>query len=293
MPARIERYEVVADIDAALAFLAAEGERATVIAGGTDVVLDWQTGRHPIAVALDIHRLPLDHIRWEDKELVIGALVTHRELERSPTVTAHLPALAEAAATVGGVQVRNLGTIGGNVVNAVPSADLIPALLVADARVLLRSSTGSRLVPLAEFFRGPRQTVLRPDELIIEFRLPNLAPAWRSGFIKFGRRKAVALATVNAAVAVRVEGGRIAGARVAGGVVAPVPLRLRQAEQELEGAPVAPEAVERAVRAVGEEVRPRDSRRGSAEYRQALVTVGVRRLLHRLLEIGQGGEADE
>jgi len=263
-------------LDQALELLseAAAGAPPTVLAGGTDLWVRWSSGQPRPARVLSLHRLTeLRQIGIdEDGWLRLGAACTHAELRRSLEVQRACPALAEAAATVGAAQVQEQGTLGGNLVNASPAADLPPPLLAARAEVELASRAGRRWLLLDRFFLGYRRIDLRPDELLVAVRVPPLPPPAFERFRKIGTRRAQAIAKVCGACRLGLdEAGRVALAGLAFGSVAPITLRLEELERWLVGrrldVATAAEAEERARAAV----HPIDDVRSTAEYRRSMV----------------------
>ena len=181
-------------------------------------------------------------------------------------------AVVESAATVGGLQTQAVGTIGGNVCNASPAADTLPALLVHDARLTLRSSTGSRTVALADFLVGRRATTRRPDELLTEITLTT--PGERSGdvYLKVGRRSAMEVAIVGLAMRLAFDpDGTVTEARIAVASVGPRPMRSTDAEAALVGGPLGPDPIRAAAEALLRDIAPIDDVRGSAEYRRRVI----------------------
>jgi carbon-monoxide dehydrogenase medium subunit len=260
------------DLDEALAVLAERGPETTVLAGGTDVVV--QLLRREIRPASLLHIRRLGELRGisSDGGTVLGALTTHWELMASAAIRFEHRALAEAATTVGGRQTQNVGTVGGNVVNASPAADLMPALLVAGAEVELVASSGRRTLPLGEFVLGRRQTALAPDELLASIRLERPGPRTGEVYVKVGRRSAMEVALVGLAVRLSLaEDGTIADARVALCSVAPAAFRAGEAEAALVGARAGDDAVAEAGRLLEEAARPIDDVRARASYRRRVL----------------------
>ena len=216
-----------------------------------------------------------------DDGLAIGALVTHTEIMRSPVIRELFPALVDAAHTIGAVQTRNLGTLGGNLVTAVPSLDSGPALIALEAQVVMLGPAGGRRLPLADFFTGPRKTVLKPDELLTEIVIPKKNLGKPTSFHKFGLRKGQALALVNVAASAWLKGEQSAflEPRIALGAVAPRVIRAPQAEAYLEGRAATPEAMAEAGRIAAGEAKPISDFRASAGYRRELIAVLTRRAL--------------
>jgi carbon-monoxide dehydrogenase medium subunit len=209
--------------------------------------------------------------------------VSARTLERDATTRTTYTSLAESGALVGSVQVRNLATLGGNLCNAAPSADMAPPLLALDAEAVIVGPAGERRVPFTDFFTGVRRTVLAPDEILVEIVVPS--PGARSGghYLRHTPRRELDIAVVGVASQLTLSDGVCAKARVALAAVAPVPLRARAAEQALEGKPVTPEAIERAAELAVGATKPISDQRGSADYRRHLVRVLTRRTLRTAL----------
>jgi len=258
---------------------------ARLVAGGTDLlvrlndVLVW-----PPLIDLS-HVDDLRGITCTDGVLRLGALVTYRELERDAHVVQHAAVLAEAAREVGSPAIRNRGTLAGNLANASPAGDTIPALYVLDAEVELRSRAGQRTVPVTEFFCGPGRTVLQAQELICAVRIPVRA-GWRGAFERLGQRAALAISEVSAAVCVHGEGGLVRDARIALGAVAPTVVRAKAAEALLCGAALTDDVCERAGEAAARVAAPITDMRSDAADRRAMCAVMVRDALCRCREGG-------
>ena len=256
------------------------------IAGGTDVMVAITGELGPIPDRmLDLSRLEeLRGISLEQGALVLGARTTYTEMRRSTLCREHLPALVEAAATIGAAQIQNRGTVGGNIANASPAGDTLPVLLAADALILVGGQRGERQLAAADFFVDYRKTALAPDELILQVRIP--LPAGRSlRFRKVGTRRAQAISKVVLALAWQDLGaGGWRDVRLALGSVAATPVRARATEAILEGSRPTPEVADRAAEALAAELEPIDDVRSTAEYRR---TVSAR-ILHRLLRDAGG-----
>jgi carbon-monoxide dehydrogenase small subunit/xanthine dehydrogenase small subunit len=267
-------------LDEAVEILAQRSGELRPIAGGTDALVQAKDGALPRASFFDICAVPeLRGIEEEADALRIGAAVTHSELMASPLVARLVPALPLACAVIGGPQIRNRGTLGGNLANASPAADTVPALYAADARVEIVSVSSRREVGIAEFFSGPRRSVLAPDELIVAVRVPK-RPGLRGAFLRLGQRQAQAISKVSVAVAASFENGRPDWIRVAFGAVAPTVIRARAAEAALlEGGEA---ALARACAAAKDEVRPIDDLRSTREYRREMAAVLLRRAYQSL-----------
>jgi CO/xanthine dehydrogenase FAD-binding subunit len=256
------------------------------IAGGTDLMVQitGDLGKPPERV-LDIWHLDeLRGIRVDGDALVLGALTTYTEIRRSPLVAEFLPALVEAAATIGAAQIQNRGTLGGNVVNASPAGDTLPILLATDARIELGSARGERSVPAREFWTAYRETARADDELVLSIRIP-LAPNREMRFRKIGTRRAQAISKVVMALAWRTEAGQPwIDVRLALGSIAATPVRVPRTEAVLEGASPDRETADRAAETLAAEIHPIDDVRSTADYRRAVAS----RVLHRLIR-DEGG----
>lgn len=266
-------------VDEALALLADPGGRP--IAGGTDLIPLMQADKLRLERAIDLSRLSaLRGIRQAGDGLVcIGALTTHAQLEASALLWERATALAQAARSVGGVQTRQRGTVGGNLVHASPAADVTLALLALEAQVTLRSRRGERQLPLADFLTGPGQTARRDDELLTEIAFALPGPASGSAFRKLGKRSAMIIAVVGVATVLVLEDGLIHEARIALGSVAPTVIRAPEAEALLRGQPPGEALFRQAGEIARQEARPIDDFRASAEYRRRMVAVLIRRAL--------------
>ena len=270
-------------LEAAYALLAdASGTPWRPLAGGTDLMVQM-TGEviDPPERVLDIWALDeLRGIAVEGMALVIGALTTYTELRRSPLVAEFLPALEEAAATIGAAQIQNRGTIGGNVVNASPAGDTLPVLLALGAEIVLGSAGGERTVPADEFWTGYRATACRPEELVVRIRIP-LVPDRQVRFRKIGTRRAQAISKVVMALAWRAptEDEPWSDVRLALGSVAATTVRAPHAEAALEGALPTRETADAAASALSAELHPIDDVRSTAEYRRTVAGRVLRRLI--------------
>ncbi len=268
----------------ALAVLAADPELRPV-AGCTDLMVGDPLERAALTRVVDLLRIPeIRGVRRREGALEIGATTTMSELAAHPEVRSRFPALAQAAAEVGGWQIQNRATLGGNIANASPAGDTLPALLVLEAVIVAAGPRGEREIPYGEFHLGYRRTALAPGEILAWVRLPAPATGTVLRFRKVGTRAAQAISKLVVALAGRVEEGRIAGLRLAAGSVAPTPVRLRAAEDAGAGAAPGPATAERVARAAAAEVRPIDDVRSSAAYRAWALERVVRRMV---LELGR------
>ena len=271
-------------IDAAILALAEHNPNVRILNGGTDYLVELKHVAQSPGVVVDVSRLQdLRGIEIIDAGLRIGAGTTHTEIMADPLIKEYVPAMIDAAHTVGAVQTRNLGTLGGNLVTCVPSMDSGPTLLALDAKVIILGSKGTRQSSLTDFFIGPRRTSLEPDELLLEIIIPKENLGKPASFIKFGLRKGQALALVNAASALWVEGNKFKDVRIALGAVAPVVMRATKAEALLEGQVISEDLVQEAAKIAVGEAKPIDDFRASKEYRNDLIEVGTRRTLQAAL----------
>jgi aerobic carbon-monoxide dehydrogenase medium subunit len=278
----VRRFELTLprSVDEALRVLSDRGSDAKLLAGGTDLLPQMKNGLLKPACVIDLSGVAsVRALQSDGRGLRIGAAVAARTLERDATARAIYTSLAESGALVGSVQVRNLATLGGNLCNAAPSADMAPPLLALDAEAVIVGPKGERRVPFADFFVGVRRTVLAPDEMLLEIVVP--APGPRSGghYLRHTPRRELDIAVVGVASQLTLSNGVCSTARIALAAVAPVPLRARAAEQALEGKAVTPELIERAAELAVGATEPISDQRGSADYRRHLVRVLTRRTL--------------
>jgi carbon-monoxide dehydrogenase medium subunit len=264
----------------ALETIGKQSQGVHLIAGGTDLVPQMRSRSVEPALLIDLRLLGLEGIEMNEDDIRIGARTTHTDILESDLLAEHCPALVESAADIAGPPIRNRGTVGGNLVNASPAADLAPPLLVYDAQAVLASARRERLVPLDEFFISPGETVLAKDEILTEIRLPAAVPKTSSKFIKLGKRKAMAIAVVSVAARLTLdESGSISNARIALGSVAPIPMRALKAEFDLEGQSPSIDLFAEAGRIASSESSPISDIRASGEYRKKMVAVLTRRAL--------------
>jgi len=273
-------------IEDCLKLLAERGPEAKLVAGGTDLLPQMKNGLIKPAAVIDLSGVAdLRVLRREDGAgLRVGASVAAREIELDPYTRSTYPALAESGALVGSVQIRNLATVGGNLCNAAPSADMAPPLLALDAEAIIAGPRGRRRVPMADFFTGVRRTVLAPDELLLELIVP--APGPRSGgqYLRHTPRRELDIAVVGVASQITLSDGVCRKARIALAAVAPTPIRATAAERALEGQPLTAQQIARAAQLAVEAARPISDQRGSADFRRHLVGVLTRRTLTTALE---------
>ncbi len=286
-----KHYYTVTSIDEALQLLAKNPTQTRIVAGATDLILELERGvRKGIETLIDITRIPcLDEILMdEDDNIHLGPLVTHNHCVASKLVVERLFPLAQAAWEVGAPQIRNRGTVAGNLITASPANDTITPLMALGASVKLVSVRGERTVPLGEFFQGVRRTVMAPDEILIEIIVPALKKNQRGTFIKLGLRRAQAISIVNAAAVISIAPGSngtglvVERASITLGAVAPTICHAREAEEFLVGKLLSSEAAAKAGELAMQSAHPIDDIRGSAEFRHEMVRVVVSRCLNAL-----------
>ena len=280
-------YHTPQSLDEACTLLAELGEKATVLAGGTDVLHKMKVGK--LAPEHLISLKHLEDLRTISHEpgrgIVIGALASHNAIYTSRLLQERYLSLPMAAHTMASNQICNMGTVGGNIVNGVPSADLPPILIALNATIRLVSGKGERTMPLQDFFHGSAETVIAPGEILADITLPDQSTTG-STYIKFGLRRSGALAVAGVAVSVTVAGDTLRDARIVLASAAPTVMRARGAEDLLRGKTINDELLAEAGTVAAAESRPRDSIRGSAEYRRNLVGVLTKRALRKAIDEG-------
>jgi len=268
-------YHAAHDLEEALELAERFGTRKRFLCGGTDLTVRLKEGLIKEDIIIDLSRVEeLHFVREESGVVRIGAGATHADVCGSSILLEHGRALALASSRVGGPQIRNMGTVGGNVANASPAGDTIPALIVLDAVVTIASRAGTREVPVIDFFTGPGRSVLAADELVSELHFPATGPNELTGFGKLGSRKAMTISTANVAFYFRVGSNRrIAEARIAFGSVAPTVVRAHKTEQMFCQLPpvLSWDAIRGAAQMAWKEVAPIDDLRATAVYRKEAV----------------------
>jgi aerobic carbon-monoxide dehydrogenase medium subunit len=280
-------YHAPRTLTEACALLAELGENATVLAGGTDILHKMKVGKLAPAHLVSLKHLDeIREIRHEaGRGIVIGALANHNSIYTSPLLQERYLSLPMAAHTMASNQICNLGTLGGNIVNGVPSADLPPILIALNASIRLVSAAGERTMSLEDFFFGAAQTVIAPGEILAEVIIPD-QDTTGSTYIKFGLRRSGALAVTAVAVSVKVAGDTLQDARIVLASAAPTVMRALEAEAFLKGRKISDEVLAEAGVLAAAASRPRDSIRGSAEYRKNLVEVLTKRALRKAIDEG-------
>lgn len=281
-------YYNVTSINEALQILAEQGERARIIAGGTDLMLEIERGIRPgIETLIDVSRVRcLDEIVLDEDEIIhLGPMVTHNHCVSSKLLIERAFPLARAAWEVGAPQIRNRGTVAGNLITASPANDTIPPLMALGAQVCLASVRGERVLPLADFYTGVRRNVMEPDEMMVDIRFPAMNDNQRGTFLKLGLRRAQAISVVNAAIVLTsADDGRITDAVVTLGSIAPTIIRAREAEAFLIGKKLDTQIIRSAAELARDAASPIDDVRSSADYRYEMVRVCVQRALFLLVD---------
>lgn len=284
----LKHYYAPTSLDQAVERL--KGGNVTILAGGTDLTPQSQAGRIKFRQTLmNIRHIPqLSGITLEGKEIRIGALATITEIMEHPLVRQHLPVLVEACEHFASDQIRNAGTIGGNICNASPAGDTLVPLLVLDACVELASMPESKLyrhcMPISTFFTGPGKTRKSLCELVTGVRIPIPGPHHVSRFYKHGTRPALDISTISIGIAANLKDGVLSDVRVAFGAVAPTPLRATATESALEGRHLDAAAIEAAALAARDEVNPIDDVRATAWYRKEMIHNMTKRMLENVAQ---------
>jgi len=273
-------------IENAIDLLVKHNGQAKVIAGGTDLIVQMRQKEIKSEHLVDITRIPgFDYIDYNETEgLRIGALTTIHTIEKSAEIHENYPAISQAAGKLASVAIRNLGTLGGNLCNASPSADMPPALIGLGAKVKIVGPEGERIVALEDFFTGPGSTVLKKWELLVEVQVPVSLPGTRGIYLKHAIRGSIDLAIVGIAVVIVMDPGDgvCRDIKIALGAVAPTPIRARSAEGIIKGKIIDEDLIEKSAEAAQAEAHPISDVRASAEYRSEMVKVFTRRALRQV-----------
>lgn len=274
-------------LDEAIEALAARGPAARLIGGGTDLMLLIRDGTVAPEYVIDVRSISelrrLDYAA--DSGLALGAAVTLRSLETSPMVRRLYPHLAQSAAEIGSVQIRNLGTVGGNLCTSMPSADLAPALITLGASARIVGRGGERVVPLERFFAGPRRSVLAPDEVLVDLSIPPPAPRGGGVYLKMANRPTMDITFVGVAATIALSPSGTAAdapiqtARIALAAVAPTPIRAYEAEALLGGRSLDSALLEECGRLAAAACQPISDARATADYRREMVAVLTKRAI--------------
>lgn len=280
-----EAYHNVSRVDEALALLDEHSERARIIAGGTDILIELEQGKRPdVDILIDITRIAnLDAVEEDGDFIRLGALVNHNHVVGSDLLREHALPLVQASWEVGAPQIRNRATVAGNLITGSSANDTITPLTALGAEIELRSIKETRTVPISKFYTGLRQTVMRPNEMLTAIRIPKRDENQRGVFIKLGLRRAQAISVVNCAVVLSQDAdGTVTQASIALGSVAPTIIRVPLAEFALVGNSLSESTIREAAHAAGDTPTPIDDVRSTATYRSEMVKVLVARALRKL-----------
>lgn len=272
-------------IEETLNTLAGNGERTRIVAGATDLILELERGvRTGIETLIDVTRIPkLDQITIDEDEVIhLGPLVTHNHCVESKLIRERAYPLARAAWEVGAPQIRNRGTIAGNLITASPANDTITPLMALDASVTLQSIKGARKVALKDFYTGVRKTVMQPDEMMVDISFPAMKTTQRGTFIKLALRRTQAISIIDVALVLDIEADSVKSASITLGAVAPTIIHASNAEKYLAGKILTDGIIEEAARLTMNDCKPIDDIRGSAAYRSEMVRVCTMRGLRSI-----------
>ena len=293
-----QNYLNATSIDGVLKALSGQGQRARIVAGGTDLILELERGaRKDISTLIDVTRIPnLDQVTLDEDGIVhLGPLVTHNHCVASKLIRERAYPLARAAWEVGAPQIRNRGTVAGNLITASPANDTITPLMALRASVTLQSINGTRTIPLKDFYTGVRKTVMQPDEMLVDISFPSMTSTQHGTFIKLALRRAQAISIINVAIILDLEADSIRTASITLGAVAPTIIHAEEAEAYLASKQLTENVIEEAARLTMNAASPIDDIRGSAVYRSEMVRVctmrGLRSILNGENQAGMPEEA--
>ena len=276
-------YHAPVTLSGALKLLS-ELDQAKPIIGGTDLMVSMREAVCNPSHVVDLNRIrELNFIREEEGLIKIGATTTHSQITLNP-LTKSISALYDAASRIGSPQIRNRGTITGNIVNASPAADTACPLIVHDAEIVVESIEATNIMPIEELFVGPKINCLEPGELITEIRIPKPPESASSAYKRIGRRRAFTLSVVSAAAYIQTNGNECLDARFAFGSVAMTPLRVPEAEEILKGKELTNKNILETTEAVKEYVKPITDVRGPAEYRRDMCPILLRRAIENCID---------
>lgn len=285
----LPRFDYLAPktVEEACSLIAQHKGKARVMSGGTDLMPQMKEGTVRPQYLIGLKSIPgLNYVEHDKKVgLKIGGMATLVQVAESPVVKGRFPILSEAIMHMASVQVRNTGTLVGNLCNAAPSADTAPSLIVMGARVKLVSAGGrERVIPLEDFFRGPGETALAEGELLAEVQVPDLPPRSGGAYLKLSQRRAMDLAVVGVACLLTLDKGVCKEVKIALGAVAPTPIRAKEAEALITGGALEDEVLEKAATAAMEASKPITDIRGPADYRRKMVGVLTKRAVRQAWE---------
>lgn len=276
-----KQYYTVSSIDDALDILDSEREKAKIIAGGTDLILEIKNGQHPhIKTLIDITRIKNQNKVWiDDKYVNIGPLLTHNQCLVSDDLIKFGFPLIRAAYSIGAPQIRNIGTVIGNLVTASPANDTITPLVALNAEIIIRSKIKEYTIKLIDFYTGVRKTVMSPNEMVVGLRFPKMKPNQKGAFVKYLLRATHAISVANVCAILTLDGSDISEAIVTLGAVAPTIIHSPKAETFLNGKVLSQENIERSAELGGQDALPIDDIRSSEKYRSHLIPVLLKKAL--------------
>jgi carbon-monoxide dehydrogenase medium subunit len=285
---RLPKFDYLkpATLDEALALCSQHNGEARIIAGGSDLLIRMKKREQIPQYLIGLKDIPdLDYIEYDKtKGLRFGPMVTIHAMETSSVVRDKFPILSQAASTMASAQIRNIGTVVGNLCSAVPSADMAPGLIVLGAKLKIASAKGERTLAVNNLFASPSQSALAPDELVAEVQVPNPLPNSGMVYIKHTHRSAMELAIVGVGVLLVLQEGTCNKVKICLGAVAPTPIRATKAESLLEGKTFSVELVKQVAEMAAKEARPISDIRATAEYRREMVRVLTQRALNQAKE---------
>ena len=280
------QYFAPRKIEEALEILSKYGKEIKVIAGGTDLLIQYYDRLYEINGWLDLKNIKeLKEIKIHQNQMEIGAMVTHVQIKKSEDIKKYFPILSQAAADIGSPQIRNRGTVGGNIVNASPAGDLLSPLMAYNAQFKLLSVQGEKIVPAEEFFIGPKKTILEPAQLLTRIILPLPSERTYGCWIKIGKRKALIIATITLALVVEMaeDNKTVKDVRTCLGSVAPTPIEIKEIREKMIGKKFSELNFNQLGQIVEDKISPIDDIRGTKEYRKY---VAKNIMINALEEIG-------
>lgn len=278
-------YKIPKTLEEACNFLWQYGERAKVIAGGTDLVISLRNGLLRPEILIDITNLPeLRRIEEREGWVYIGGAVTHSEIASSSMIHTYGRILSQATFQIGSPQIRNVGTIGGNIVNASPAADTLPPLMVLEATANIVSKEGEKEIPVGSLFKGPYKSTLQPHEILVSISFKKLPPYMKGSFIRLARREGMAIPRMSVAVILQREGDWIEDVRISVGAVTPIPNRMKEAESFLRHQRFDLNLLKMAAQKVSSEMVSKSGIRSSTSYKKPVVEVLVERAIRQAFE---------
>ncbi len=283
-------YAAPRTVAEAVALLKERGDRARVLAGGTDVIVQVREHRRDLDVLVDVKRIPeVNELSYDPRQgLRLGAAVPCYRIYEDAAVAKAYPGLIDAVSLVGGIQIQNRASVGGNLCNSSPAADTIPALIAHGAVCVIAGPEGTRELPVEQFCTGPGRNALGRGELLLSLRLPAPPRHFGAAYLRFIPRNEMDIAVVGAGVAVTLDGGRCTAARVALAAVAPTPLLVPEASAALVDGALSDSLIDKAAALARAAARPISDMRGDADYRRHLVGVLVKRALKTAIERARG-----